>query len=153
MITIEGAIWERILSISDVVAIAGQRVHQVKLPQSPIYPAVRIQLIDEVPSYHARGENNLTPSRVQVDAFGQEASGYPAYVWANRLAQAINGQWTQGSPAPPTGLSGWRGSFGGSPPALRIDFIRRIDRSVSYVPLELRVVTVRQDFLVWWKPV
>jgi uncharacterized protein DUF3168 len=150
--TPEVAVLNRLLDIDAVTAIVGARVYQLRFPQRPTFPAIRVQLIDDVPAYHLRGENGLIPSRVQVDDVAEEGDGTNPYAQASALASAIAGSWLPGSPGPPTGLSGWRGDLGGSPPTIRVEFIRRIDRSVLYDPGELRQVRIRQDFLVWWKP-
>ena len=153
MTPIEAAVIALLKSLGPVTALAGQRIWQLKLPQAPTLPSVRVQLIDDVPSYHARGENNLLPSRVQIDAFVEELSNVDAYARVTALAAAISGDWQDGSPGPPTGLSGWRGDLAvGSPPTtIRVNFIRRIDRGVSYEGAERKQVRVRQDFMVWWK--
>lgn len=152
--TIEVALIERLESIGDVVAMVGTRIWQNKLPQEPQLPAIRVQLIDEIPAYHTRGMTDLMPSRIQVDAFAAERSGQSSYAEVTRLAAAIDGAWDQGgSPAPPVGLSGWRGEAGGSPPSIFVSFVRRLDRDATYEAGALRLYRVRMDYRVWWKPI
>lgn len=150
--TIEEAIVERLLAIGPVTDIVGDRIYQLRLPQKPTLPAIRVQLIDDVPSYHLRGTFGMSPARIQVDDYTEEGGGIDPYAQATALAQAIAGDWADGSPAPPHGLSGWRGHLGGSPPTIAVGFIRHVDRGVIYEPGELRQVRVRQDFIVWWRP-
>lgn len=149
--TPEEAVRERLLSIAAVTAIVGSRVHQLVLPQEPTLPAIRVQLIDDVPSYHLRGENGLVPSRVQVDSYAGIASGQDPYARAGALASAVEGNWEGGSPSPPSGLSGWRGSLGGSPPSFYIGFAKRVDRAATFEAAPVSMVRIRLDYIVWWK--
>jgi hypothetical protein len=142
-VTPEQAVLERVLDIADVAALVGARGYLLKLPQGPTLPAVRVQLIDEVGDPHLRGSGGPKRSRVQVDAFAPEASGSDPYAVASAVADAIAG------PGDGTGLDGWIGSSGGSP-AVTVTGAFLIDRAVSYEPGELRLVRVRQDYLVRW---
>lgn len=149
--TPEQAVVERIRDIAAVSALAGQRVYQLRLPQGATLPAVRVQQISDVGDMHQRGETNLYTTRVQVDAYAAESSGNDPYGAATELADAIHGDWQDGSPAPPNGLSGWQGDSSGSPPAIRVLTAIRVIRALSYEPDELRQVRVRQDYQVTWK--
>lgn len=149
--TPEQAVLDRIRDIAAVAALVGTRVYQLRLPQGATLPAVRVQQIGDVGSMHQRGETNLYRTRVQVDAYAGEASGTDPYAAATTLADAIHGDWQDGSPAPPQGLSGWQGDASGSPPAIRVVTAIRVTRAVSYDSDELRQVRVRQDYQVTWK--
>jgi hypothetical protein len=150
-VTPEQVVLERIKDISAVSALVSSRVYQLRLPQGSPLPAVRVQQISDVGDMHQRGETNLFRTRVQVDAYAQEASGADPYDAATTLADAINGDWQDGSPAPPNGLSGWQGESSGSPPDIRVLMTFRVARAVTYDPDELRQVRVRQDYQVIWK--
>ncbi len=149
--TIEEAVVDRLLDIPGVTALADSRVTQLIVRQGSAFPAVRVQLVGEDERTHLRGVLTLCRSRVQVDAYAQQGSGTDPYREAAALATAIHGDWS--IPSPPHGLSGWRGLVGGSPPTLEIVAVSRIERQPMYDPDELRVVRIRQDYFVWWKPV
>ena len=146
--TPEEAVVERLSTIAAVTALVGTRIYQLKVAQKSAYPAIRVQLISGQIPYHLRGPANMNPARVQVDAYAQETSGTNPYAGATVVADAIEGDWETGTP--PNGLGGFRGQLGGSPPLIEV-VILPIDRSVSYEAEELRLVRVRQDFVVWWK--
>lgn len=139
------AIAERVADLAPVVAIVGARVYLDRLPQSPLYPCVLVQLVDDIRAYHLRGPNGSQTSRVQVDALAKKVSGAYPYQAASDLADAIDGD-GRGDGA--SGLSGFLGTIGGSP-GLEILGCFTIDRRRQYDPDELLVVTVSQDYLVW----
>lgn len=144
--TVEEAVATRVAALAAVVALAGARIYVEKLPQAPVYPCVRVVLVDDIDSYHQRGINGLVEARVQVDAFAQEASGADPYAEVAALAQAIDGD---GLGAAATGLSGWIGRVGS--PALEMASVFRADRRRHYDPEELRVVTMSQDYIVTYR--
>lgn len=144
--TVEEAVRTRLLAVSAVTALASTRVYLDKLPQAPTYPAVRVQLIDDPTSYHLRGPDALSRARVQVDAFASETSGVDPYAQTAALASAIHGN---GFGTSASGLSGWKGSIGS--PAFEITAAFRVDRRRGYVPDELRVVSMSQDYFVWYR--
>jgi hypothetical protein len=147
-VSIEEALRDRLLGLAGVTALVSARVYLLKLPQSPTYPAVRIQPVGEFEEYHLRGRERILRSRVQVDAFTNEGSVSDPYGTAAALADAIAGD---GNGDVATGLSGFVGDLGGSPPALHIAMCQRLERRVLYDPEELRVVRMVQDFDVhWW---
>ncbi len=136
--TVEEAVLEHLVADVGVSALVGSRVYQLKLPQKPTLPAVRVQLIDEPVTYHLRGGYTLTRARVQTDAFASEASGGDPYRSALAVAEAID-----------TALSGQRFTSQGSPPERQITGAFREDRRVMYEADELREVRVLQDYIVW----
>lgn len=142
--TPEAAVIEVLGTMADVTSLVSVRIYQLRLPQKPTLPAIRVQLISEPTDYHLRGGSGMYRSRVQVDAYAVEASGQNPYVTATDLGEAIHGD-DAGS-----GLSGWTGLVGGSPAQLRIHAIQRVDRQVGYEDEELREVRDRQDYLVHW---
>lgn len=141
--TVEDAVVARLLTLSAVTALVSTRVYLDKLPQSPTYPCVRVQQIDEQQAPHLRGALSLRTARIQVDAFAQERSGVSPYAMAQAVADAVHG----GDDG--TGLSGWAGEIGS--PAFTIHASARVDRRRSYDPDELRVVTVSQDYQVSYR--
>lgn len=137
----------RILALSAVTAEVSTRVRLLRLHQHDTLPAIRVQVVDDLTSYHARGGSGHYRSRIQVDCFAKEASGTDPYADAVALAAAVHGD-DAGS-----GLSGWQGTVGGSPDAIQIHAMLRVDRMVSYESEELREVRCRQDYQVHWSPV
>jgi len=146
-VTIEQAIRERLLELTPLTALVSSRVYQLKLPQAPTLPAVRLQQISEVDTFHLRGPNRLLITRLQVDAYANEASGTNPYDVAAAVARAIHGN---GLGPTATGLSGWFGNIGGSPVAIRVEMIKRVTRQPLYEADELRLVRIRQDYRVHW---
>lgn len=146
--TPEELVVERLLDISAVTALVGTRVRLLKLRQRETMPAVRVQMISEMTEYHLRGGSVKGRARIQVDVYAAEASGGDANAAALAVAAAIHGD---GNGENASGLSGWIGNAGGSPPTMRIAGVFFLDRAVGYDAEELREVRVRQDYMVHWR--
>lgn len=144
--TVEEVVTARVAALAAVVSLAGSRVYLDKLPQSPTFPAVRVQLIDGLAGYHLRGPDGVSKARVQVDAYAHEDSGADPYAAVMALTDAINGD---GFGTAATGLSGWKGEVG-SPPFIVLGCFRT-NRLRRYDPDELRLLTMSQDFMVWYR--
>jgi hypothetical protein len=144
-VTPEQAILERILAISAVTALVSQRVYMLKLRQGETLPAVRVQLVDEGMGQHLRGGSGVYQSRIQVDVYAAEDTGGDPYAAATEIALAIHGD-DAGS-----GLSGWTGTSGGSPPEILVCAVTRKLRLTDYAAEERREVRVQQDYVVDWK--
>jgi hypothetical protein len=145
-VTPEVIVATRVAAIGAVTAIVGQRVYMLKLPQRPTLPAVRVQRIDDVRDQHLRGPVNVNVARVQVDVFVADA-GSDAYDTASDLMDAIKGD---GLGPNASGLWGWIGSFG-SPDDVRVLNAELAGDSVDYEGDELRLLRMRQDFLLHWR--
>lgn len=141
--TVEEVVRERLLDLPDVTALVGTRIYQQRLPQGGTLPAVRVQIISEPTDYHLRGGSGMYRARVQVDVFAHASADDP-YADVTEIAAAIHGD-DAGS-----GLSGWHGQAGGSPPAMRVHVARRVDRMVRFESEELQQVRCRQDYMVDW---
>lgn len=141
--TVEDAVVARLLSLVAVTTLVSTRVYLEKLPQSPTYPCVRVTLVSEVGEGHLRGADALKPATVQVDCYARELSGVDPYALVTAVAAAVHGD-DAGS-----GLSGWSGEIGS--PAARVRGCQRVDRRRYYDPEELRVVTMSQDYRVWFQ--
>ena len=74
---IEQAVVDHLETVTPVTALVGARIYQVKLRQGTAYPAIRVQVIDDVKPYHLRGEINLRTARVQVDSYHNESGADP----------------------------------------------------------------------------
>jgi hypothetical protein len=66
------------------------RIYQGKLPQSPDYPALILNTVSEPRRYHQRGEVGLVRTRLQIDAYAQEASGSDAKGLVDGVAAVVN---------------------------------------------------------------
>lgn len=136
--TVEQATLEHLKADSAVAALVGARVYQLKLPQKPTLPAVRVQLIDEPVRYHLRGSVAVMRARVQADSYAAEASGSDPYASVTALAAAVD-----------AALSGQRWSDDGSPVTIEVTGCFRQNRMVLYEAEELRLVRVMQDYYVF----
>jgi hypothetical protein len=135
-VTEEEAVCERLLSTAGVTALVGTRVYQLKLPQRPTLPAIRVQLINSTEPYHLRGGSAWHQVLIQTDAVAEESAGDP-YATAVAIADAIH-----------LSLSGQRFDLG-SPVTLEITGMFRQSRVPMYESAELRQVRIMQDYLVW----
>lgn len=143
---VEVAVADLIASLPAVAALVGTRVHLHVLPQKPALPAVRVQLVNDLPFYSHDGESAVARALVQVDAVAGEASGHDPYAQADALARAIAGN---GRRPGASGLAGFQGAIG-SPP-FEITGALRVARRALYEPEALRQVKVVQDFTVWYR--
>lgn len=136
--TIEEGIVEWLLNDTGVASRVGSEVYQMLLPQSPVLPAVRVQLIDVIDRYHLRGGVTLTTNRIQTDAFARESSGGDPYAEAADLGDEVF-----------AALSGRRFYTGGTPPTFFVTGAFRVLRRPLREDDETRTVRMWQDFLVW----
>ncbi len=140
MMTIEAAIVELLVQDTAVDALVDGRGYQLKFPQGPTYPALRVQLISEPIDYDLQAPTGLVQSLVQVDAAAAESDGGDPYDAVSQLGAAID-----------AALSGKASTVGGSPDqTIQITAAFRVDRRVQYDPDELRVILLQQDYRVWW---
>ena len=142
--TPELAVLTRLKGLAPVTAIVAQRVYMLHLPQSPTYPAIRVVRISGVWDQQLKGPDGVTESRVQVDAYEAERPGADAYTTVSTLADAIRGN---GCGPTATGLWGWTGTVAG----VRVFNMRLEDSGADYEGDELRLVRIRQDFLLAWR--
>lgn len=140
--TVEEAILARVAAIGAVQAEVGTRVYLDVLPQSPVYPCVRVVQVDDPVVYHLRGPDGIGRARVQVDAFVKVGTADP-YGTVADLAAAIDGD---GAGRDASGLSGWIGTVGS--PAMDILACQRIDRRRQFDPEERQVLMMSQDYRV-----
>lgn len=147
--TVEEAVVDRLLSLTAVTALvsatdaAHARIYLDKLPQSPLYPCIRVTNVSDRSGAHLRGGDGSGRARVQVDAFAKEVSGVNPKALSEAVADAVRG------PGDGTGLHGWQGAIGS--PAFLVRACLFEERRDSYDPEELRVVTVSQDFMVSYR--
>lgn len=139
--TVEEAILARVSDDVDVAARVGTRVHQLKLPETPTLPAVRVQLIDDPETKHLRGPDGTKAARVQLDAYEDENAIDP-YGSVTEIAAYINASLV----VEPFVISG-------SPTEVRVHCCERKNRRVLYEADELRLIRVFQDYIVWYREV
>lgn len=144
--TVEEAVRTRVLALTPVTTLVSARVYLDKLPQSPTYPAVRVQLISDPRDQHLRGPNATQRARVQVDCYASESSGVDPYARALAVSEAVEGD---GLGDGASGLAGWIGTIGS--PAFSVLNAVPTERKRFYDPDELRLVTMSQDYLVTYR--
>jgi hypothetical protein len=145
-VNVEEAICARVAGLTAVIALASTRVYLDKFPQSPTYPAVRVQLVDDADEQHLRGPLGIKRARVQIDHCAHESSGSDPYAEAETLAAATKGD---GLGTSASGIAGFKGTIGS--PAFAIEDCKPVLRTRDYDPAELRVVTIRQDYDVTYR--
>lgn len=139
----EEAVVQRILALPPVTAIVGTRVWLVMVPQSPVFPCVRVQQISEIDEgLHQRGAGGVGWARVQVDAIAHITTGGNGYLTARQLTEAIHGD---GRGPAATGLLGWRGVIA----PLTITGISSIlDGVAEITPDAVQQIRIRRDYRV-----
>lgn len=139
--TVEQAVLDQCLADTTVTTLASDRGYQLRLPQTPTYPAFRVLEISEPLFHHLRGYLGLKRARIQVDVFTQEEDGNDAYADCVALADAIEAALL---PVPFTD---------GSPATIAVDAVLRLNRTTLYEPDDLRLVRMLLEFAVWHRPV
>jgi hypothetical protein len=131
--TITDAVCQVLVDAPPVAAFVGSRVYQLRLPQKPTLPALRVQLIAEPSAYHLRGLVNAWQALVQVDAYATEFDpAFPdPYDQVSQLAAAVD-----------TVLSGLQ---------VTVDTIRivggfRVGREPLYEAEQLRLARILQEY-------
>ena len=133
----------RLLAVTGVTTLVSTRVYSGKLPQSPTFPAVLLQVIGDIETMHLRGGTNLHRARVQVDSISHEGSG-GSRAQAVSLDAAVQGSYSAGAV---TGLRGFKGTAGG----VEIDAVIPAGVREGYDAEELRQYRVQRDYFVWFK--
>jgi hypothetical protein len=131
--TITDALCQRLRGDAGVSAFVGTRVYQLKLPQQPTLPALRVQLVAEPTGYHLRGPVNAWQALVQIDAYASEFNpAFPdPYDQVERVATAVEGA-----------LSGVLATVD---PIVIIGCFR-VSRAPLYEPGELRLARILQEY-------
>ena len=147
MTGVEAAI-DRLEQIAPLTTLVNDRIYNSVAPQGCASPFVVVRNVSDMRDHHLRGLDDLGLTRVQVDAYVDEASGADAKGQANAVAQAIFGD---GNGPTATGLCGWIGAVGGSPATGRVSGVFYAGRFEGVEFDERRRWYVRQDFMVHWK--
>lgn len=145
--TVEQAIVARVAAIGAVQAMVGSRVYLVKLPQSPVYPSVRVFRVDVIEGQHLRGPDGNARARVQIDAYTQQRSGVDPNQQVLNLAAAIHGD---GLGPNASGVSGWIGGIG-SPPFEILNCRPAGQFGPRFDAEELNTLTLSLDYFVTYR--
>lgn len=100
--TVTEAVRDRLLSLSAVTDIVGQRVYNLMFPQNFTRPAIRVERVTDIPGAHLRGMG-LWDARVQVYCVAASKAQVDA------IDAAVFGDGAG------SGLAFWKGGIG-SPP-------------------------------------
>jgi hypothetical protein len=100
--------------------LVGERIHPVRLPQTCVWPAVRMEVVSSLPEDVADGASALKRTRLQVDAYALRVED------AHSVADAIEAEAV---------LGGYRGTVGETSIASSVlDAPGRFDRVQTPVP-------------------
>lgn len=139
----ELAVIERLEDTEAVTDIVEDRIYELMLPQSPTLPSIVVQVVSDPKSYHLRGPDRHSRTRVQVDCYVSETplteDDDPGDTLMT-LEQAVD-----------DALSGEVFTVGGSPGA-QVTGVFRVARQKLRDTDELRLLRSMQDYIVWWKP-
>ena len=145
MSTFYQAFFDHAQTIPALTALVSTRVHAIKYPQSPVYPAIRFGRVGQPErDYTHDGDTGILISRYQVEVAHDETKApsgdalTPILAIANLLtAKPIDG-----------GFSGFTGQLGVAPNDLRIGVILIGPMSETYDADDLRVLRVIMDWRV-----
>lgn len=148
--TVGDAVRERLLAISPLTALVGDRVYPLVIRQGEKRGAVRYQVIDENALQHLRGPAGIQTTRVQIDSYVSFKDSAAPLTDVEAIAGAVHGD---GLGEEASGVFGYRGDMGGSPPQIRILNARRAMKRGPLYEYEDEVIRLRvqQDYLIDWK--
>lgn len=125
---------DRVLMIGAVTALASTRVYASHLPQSPTFPAVLLERVDEVQHSQLRGGSTLRMTRVQVTSI------------ATNRAQAVALDAAVDGDGAGSGVSYWTGTMGS--PSVDVRVCEPAGVREMYDPGVLRQYRILRDFRV-----
>jgi hypothetical protein len=134
-VTPSAALKTRLVGLSAVTTLVGQRVYVDLLPQKPTLPAIRVQRISELEDAHLRGARAIRRARVQVDAIAASLET------ATAVSDAAHGDGAG------SGLAGFEGEISGQ----RVMAVLPSDTRSDYEGDELRQWRVSRDYIVWMR--
>lgn len=128
-----------------LVALVGTRVHSVKYPQSPLYPAIRVSRSGQPDrDYTHDGDSGIIVSRYLIEVSDSEQTAVDNDPLTSALAVA---NLLSAKPVD-SGFSGFKGLLGVAPNQLLIGGMWLQSQFEIYDPDELRVLRVVQDWRV-----
>jgi hypothetical protein len=132
-VNVELAVRSHLAQDSGVTTLVSTRIYQVRLPQSPTLPALRVQLISEPHNHHLRGPDGAARARVQIDTYVSDGIADP-YGSIDAIGSAIR-----------TALDGATFTVSG----VEVTGAMCVDRRVMYEADDLRLWREMQDYIVW----
>ena len=69
--TIEADLRTHLIADSPVTALVVARIYPIKLPQSPVYPAITYQIISDIPHRSLDGDSDLERVRARIDCWAE----------------------------------------------------------------------------------
>jgi hypothetical protein len=78
----------------DNIADVAERVYAKGLPQNPIFPAISLFMVSDVPDHHMLGPSGLTTKRLQISCWDRkpEGGGYASVkALARQVQQLLDG--------------------------------------------------------------
>lgn len=138
------AVRARILDIAAVTALVGSRVYSNVFPQSPTWPAVRVQDIGQNEDLHLRGAVGVIRGLVQVDVVSGVRSGVSALSEAKTVMALIHGDGGGSGAAEASGLNAWSGSLGS--PSVQVDLIEPVDYRERFEAEEIKAWMISRDY-------
>lgn len=131
--SVEMAVLTHLRQTAGVTALVSSRTYQVRLPETPTLPAVRVQLISEPHDHHLRGADGALRARVQVDIFVSDEAADP-YGSLQSISAAVM-----------AALDGQVFTVN----SVEITGAMCVDRRVLYEAEDLRLWREMQDYVVW----
>jgi len=124
-------------TLAPLTALVGPRMYAMKYPQTPTYPAIRVNKISEVDrEYSHSGDFGLITSQYQIEVASSEEqapNGNPL-IEVQTVGAILSARSDAG------GFSGFTGDLGVSPNELFVGVMILQDLSETYDPDELRVL-------------
>lgn len=151
--TISDAIKARLLDISPLVALVGQRMYELVLPQNERRASVRYHVSGAVIQRHMKGPVNQFAQRCRVDSYVAIDGDADPIATAREIGAAVKGD---GLGHQATGLAGWVGVIGasdGSPnePIHILNVEVLDDGEPTFEEDEQRRIRLRQEYMVHWR--
>lgn len=135
--TVVEAVRDRLLAISALTAIVGQRVYSHLFPENAVAKSVRVQRIGTIEDAHLRGASGVARARVQVDSIANSLAD------AYAIDEAVHGH-GDGS-----ALGYWKGDIGS--PAFSVLAVLPADVRDVYEPPPVEKYRVMRDYFVWFR--
>jgi hypothetical protein len=152
--TISDAIKARLLDITPVVALVGQRVYELVLPQNERRASVRYHVFGKLIERHMKGPVNQFAQRCRVDSYVPIEGSIDPIAEARELGEAVLGD---GLGREATGFAGWSGVIedSGSPSGpihiLNVEVLD--DGEPMFEEDEQKRIRLRQEYRVHWRVV
>lgn len=128
--SIGAAIYSRLTGHGGTDALVDGRVYPTKLPQDVEMPAIRYQMIDDVPEHAMGSDVGVAHGRVQIDCFGSD------YDEARNVATNVH-----------DALSRFNGTAGG----VTIQATFAENKGIDFYEHEVEQNRIAQDYMVHYE--